>query len=307
MAELIDLTGMKFGMLTVLEKDDEMKRSNTFWRCLCECGNICSAESIRLRKGLTINCGCKKDRKVKKNENMIGRKIGKLTVIRQASKEESKYSGNNWVCTCECGNEIIASTGILSQQRRKSCGCLLIKKNEFLEGKEFVIGILSVGTHFIIDKVDLEKVKEYCWYKNSENYVRSSSNGNTNTIGLHNLIMNPPEGYFVDHIDRNPLNNRRENLRICNKNENSFNRGIRSDSSSGVKGVTYIQVSQKWSAYIGAYGEVINLGLFVNKEDAIRARKEAEVKYHGEFRHSYIDDITKSNNSNENTTEDDTY
>ena len=84
-----------------------------------------------------------------------------------------------------------------------------------------------------------------------------------------------------DHINRNELDNRKENLRRANFTENCRNRGLRSDNKSGVVGVR--SVGEKFIADIRVNKKLIVFGKFFNKEDAIKARLKAEKEYFGEF------------------------
>ena len=97
--------------------------------------------------------------------------------------------------------------------------------------------------------------------------------------------MNCPDGMVVDHINLNPLNNRKSNLRICTKQQNEMNRPTRSHNTSGVTGVSKHKQTNKWRAYIEYNQKYIHLGLFNTKEEAIKARKEAELKYFGKYRY----------------------
>lgn len=98
---------------------------------------------------------------------------------------------------------------------------------------------------------------------------------------MHRIILNPPRGMFSDHIDGNPLNNQRENLRICNHNQNNFNVGIRKDNKSGFKGVRFRD--NRWTSRIRINNKEYHLGSFLNKIEAAIAYNEAAIKYHGEF------------------------
>lgn len=95
--------------------------------------------------------------------------------------------------------------------------------------------------------------------------------------------MDAPNEMFVDHINHNPYDNRKDNLRIVTSTQNSYNRRIQSNNTSGVTGVYYANDRNKWRAYIKSDKKQIYLGQFDNKEDAIKARKEAEEKYFGEY------------------------
>lgn len=87
-----------------------------------------------------------------------------------------------------------------------------------------------------------------------------------------------------DHHNRNKLDNRSSNLVTCTVRENNRNKSIRSDNTSGVIGVSWNKNKNKWAVriYPEKTGEKF-IGYFTNKEDAIKARLEAEVKYYGEF------------------------
>jgi hypothetical protein len=98
---------------------------------------------------------------------------------------------------------------------------------------------------------------------------------------MHRLLLNPPEGVEVDHINGNTLDNRRANLRICTHAENSRNRRGRSNSKSGVKGVT--PYPGGWRATINVNGKNVHLGCFTNIDDAAEAYDEAATRYYGEF------------------------
>jgi hypothetical protein len=100
------------------------------------------------------------------------------------------------------------------------------------------------------------------------------------------LVTNAPIEYEVDHIDGDKLNNRSTNLRICTTAQNCANRGPRSDNSSGTPGVKFDKAKGKWASGIGVNRSYVHLGYFNNINDAINARKEAEIKYHGDFAHN---------------------
>lgn len=92
---------------------------------------------------------------------------------------------------------------------------------------------------------------------------------------LHRLIMEPPKGKVVDHINRNPLDNRRMNLRVVTIQQNLRNQK-RPNNTSGQNGVSFNKLSNRWEAYITTDYKRRNLGLFDKLEDAIKARKTAE-------------------------------
>jgi hypothetical protein len=87
----------------------------------------------------------------------------------------------------------------------------------------------------------------------------------------------------VDHIDRNPLNNRVDNLRLVTPQQNCRNQDKRTTNKSGVKGVHFNRQTGRFRASIMVSYRKFNLGEYYTLEEAAAARKAAEIKYFGEF------------------------
>lgn len=96
---------------------------------------------------------------------------------------------------------------------------------------------------------------------------------------MHQIIV----GKWSDHNDRNPLNNRKDNLRKASYAENTQNHSKRKDNTSGITGVTFNKHINKWQVCININKKRTHLGSFINKEDAIITRLKAEKEYYGEF------------------------
>lgn len=94
----------------------------------------------------------------------------------------------------------------------------------------------------------------------------------------------PPKFICIDHINGDPSDNRLINLRLATITENMRNTGNYKSNTSGIKGVSFINRDQKWSADIRVNKRLIALGRFDNIEEARSAREAAEIKYFGEFR-----------------------
>lgn len=162
------------------------------------------------------------------------------------------------------------------------------KFNSYDLSQEYGIGytenLNNVGTNeFFFDLEDYEKIKEYWWYFNENGYLESK---NDKTIRIHRLILNlTEENELADHIHGfyTRHDNRKSNLRKCTKQQNVMNSKIRISNKSGITGVAWDKSRNKWMAYIDYCKKRINLGRFSNFEDAVKARKEAEDKYHGEW------------------------
>lgn len=84
---------------------------------------------------------------------------------------------------------------------------------------------------------------------------------------------------MLDHINHIPDDNRICNLRVVDCQENQRNEKISTNNTSGVTGVWYRKDRGMWVAEIKVNYKKINLGHFKNKEDAIKARKQAEKEY----------------------------
>lgn len=141
----------------------------------------------------------------KKYRSLIGRKIGKLTVI---ELDHVKNKKTYWKCKCECGNYDVVSKSNLVTNQVHSCGCSYLKLLENNRSK-----MISENTN--ISRISSDKL---------------------------------------------------------NKN-----------NKSGVKGVHFDASSKKWKATISFKNKMYYLGRYHNKEDAIKARKEAEEKLHKNF------------------------
>lgn len=88
----------------------------------------------------------------------------------------------------------------------------------------------------------------------------------------------------MDHINMNKLDNRFENIRPVTRAQNQWNREVRKDTQSGIKGVQFSKQKNKWHVCIKANGKRIHVGFFASLEDARFAREQASNKYHGEYK-----------------------
>lgn len=116
------------------------------------------------------------------------------------------------------------------------------------------------------------------WYAS-----RKSSFPKQKTILLHREIMNAPPDMQVDHINRNGLDCRRENMRLCSHIENQYNKDTYLNNKSGYKGIRWHKRDKRWQARITVDRKVIHIGYFVTAEEAARAYDEAARKHHGRF------------------------
>lgn len=101
-------------------------------------------------------------------------------------------------------------------------------------------------------------------------------------IYMHRLLMGFPSE-TVDHINRNKIDNREDNLRVCGQQKNCSNSPKKKNNSSGYMGVSFDKSMRGWEAYIHPNRKKIHLGYFSDKESAAKARDVAAIKYFGEY------------------------
>jgi hypothetical protein len=147
----------------------------------------------------------------------------------------------------------------------------------------------------IIDDEDYEKVVEAIgrrkWYVHNNGSTKDYAMSGDRRNSIHRVVMGNPKGMCVDHINGDPLDNRKQNLRICTKAQNSQNKKLRCDSASGFKGVYKHsgRLKKPWHAYIGdtstAYPKKrhINLGYHSTAEEAAMVYDAKAKELHGEF------------------------
>lgn len=148
---------------------------------------------------------------------------------------------------------------------------------------------LTKGYEAVIDAADVSLVADRFWLvriSGQTGYAQSAdySTGKCKTLLLHRVLLGAPDEFLVDHIDGDGLNNRRANLRLCNRSQNAQNRAAPSHSSSGIKGVCWNARDQRWRAHIQVSPTLrLHLGNFLSKDAAAAAYAAAAVKYHGDF------------------------
>lgn len=132
----------------------------------------------------------------------------------------------------------------------------------------------SNGVAFQIDEADLLLLGGWRWKAYSHGhtwYVRRQQNARPRNLYLHRVLMNPPVGYEVDHINRDGLDNSRSNLRIVTRDVNQRNTRVSHFSKSGAKGIELTKFG-RYSAYYSVARRQVRIGSFRTLEEAVAAR-----------------------------------
>lgn len=134
----------------------------------------------------------------------------------------------------------------------------------------------------LVDKDDLEKATQYTWSLHSGGYARCMHKGKTTY--LHRVILGlNEEDKEVDHINRNKLDNRKANLRVCEHWVNASNKGVKNEN--GYLGVrnTKRNLKKPFIARIIRNKKLYELGYFETKREAIEARLKAQERLDRKF------------------------
>lgn len=150
---------------------------------------------------------------------------------------------------------------------------------------------VRTGLIAICDWRDYELVKTYCWLLKAGRSVKwactylTDETGARKRLMMHNLILPPPPGYVVDHINGNGLDNRRSNLRLATIQQNACNTPVYKckGKTSKYKGVSYDPINKKWKAAIQVDGHYKTLSRHPTEDEAALAYNEAAKVAYGEF------------------------
>lgn len=223
--------------------------------------------------------------------DLTGMIFGKLIVLRQVEDyiEPNGTHRDKWLCQCTCEKHTIRE--VLGNNLRrpngtKSCGCSSSearrKRNRYEEKDGYIIGFTSnTNEEFYLDLFNYELVKQYCWYAHTydDGYRRLEAKDIKSDKIISMAQLFGCKGY--DHCNRNTFDNRMQNLRPATFAENARNMSLAKNNSSGITGVGWNKAMNQWRPRIQVNYDVIELGFFTNKHDAIIARLKAELKYFG--------------------------
>ena len=158
-----DITGMRFGKLTVLERDyayeQEHHTNSSYWKCKCDCGNIKTIRRSSLINGITHSCGCMRAK------DLTNQRFGKLVALKRVANKKDKTC---WLCQCDCGNQVIVEASSLTTGNTQSCGCLRKKLAHDINFKDLTgqifghLKVLSQSDNLYVNKHVLWKCQCDC-------------------------------------------------------------------------------------------------------------------------------------------------
>ena len=226
-------------------------------------------------------------------KDLVGQKFNKLTVLeRVGTKIVSGNKNALWRCKCECGNEVEVISSYLKGGNTKSCGCIVKERmskmtskgiNKFEATEDTVKIFLQTGNICIIDTEDYEKIQNIYWFE-KQGYVCGWDKNAKKHVFIHNIITGEKK---IDHINNNPLDNRKANLRKYSKNsQNCINRPkslLKRKPHSIYKGVT--KHRNNYEAIITKDRKRYFIGSFKDEIEAAKAYDKKAKELFGEFAH----------------------
>lgn len=236
-------------------------------------------------------------------DDFIDKRFGLWKIIDIADdyiEPKTGYKKKRYLCECQCENKTkkVVLLTLLKNGISTNCGCVKKQKlalrnsqtkkkhNKYNLDGDYGIGYLSSGEEFYFDLEDYDKIKNYYWNKNKGGYI--VSNVNNCEVALHLLVMDRlkvHDGLLVDHIggEQTRCDARKYNLRVCSRSNNAMNRRAQSNNKSGYPGIYYDKNIKKYKVSLTVNRKQMYFGCFDEIELAIKARKEAEEKYFGEY------------------------
>lgn len=264
-----DLSGERFGSLTVLEKTEELRNGYYLWHCRCDCGNEVIVNTKNLTSHRTTHCGCMLSRSRQVPKDRTGEKYGALTAYKMAGKSDT--GAYLWECECECGNRITVPVKLL-KRGAADCGCGMGKKPKYkdLTGKRK--GLLTALCP--TDKRDA---------KGSVIWLCRCDCGNEKEISESNFVFGSSVSCGCVKKQRAEEFLPAEKLTLVEGTcvEWIANRKNRADNTSGFRGI--YKYGNVYRVMIGLQGKLYDLGRYEDFDEAVGVRLEAEKFLHDGF------------------------
>lgn len=224
--------------------------------------------------------------------DLTGKRYGRLIVIGRNISTGRKET--MWDCKCDCGNIVTVLGSSLKRKMTKSCGCLhrdivIATKRKTckydLDSYDYGVGwTTNTGIEFYFDKEDFDTIKDYCWYENDQGYICSREHfSDDKTIRMHRLLTDF-KYKFVDHKNTKRYDNRKSNLRECDKQTNGINRIAGKNNKLGIKGIS--KIGNGYFARV-CCGDKVFSKYDTNLDSLIKWHDDKEKEIYGEFSYTH--------------------
>ncbi len=254
--------GSRIGKLTVEEPTRQRRAGYMVWKCRCDCGGAILADTRILQRQSLRDCGCITVTGPGQRD-VTGQRFGMLTAL-APTEERGRRGSVMWRCRCDCGSEILADLGELTNGNRKSCGCMSHPPRKDFEGRRF--GRLTV-TAYAGKKAGMHRWRCVCDC-GKETIVGQTllQSGKTRSCGCLQAMTY------------------RDNLKLMEGTSVTMLQAVKGgrlikSNTSGYNGVYYDKRRKRWVAQITFQGKTKYLGSFRELESAVRARQEGEEIY----------------------------
>lgn len=189
-----DISGQRFGKITVLRPTERRSSTSVVWECRCDCGNLVYSTGTNLRAGRTKSCG-----KCNKSTDITGMRSGKLVALEPTEKK--KNGSIVWKCKCDCGNfHEVAATNIM-RKTILSCGCTIsrgedriaeiLTQNNINFKKQYTFDDLKDKQKLQFDFGIFTKDNQlYCLieYQGNQHYIEPTGNSTWTSPQIHDQM-----------------------------------------------------------------------------------------------------------------------
>jgi len=289
----IDL-GQEYGWLTVLSEAPKDATGHIRWNVRCRCGKEYMVQTNFLVKP---NCKCLDCSRKYDNAQRRLSKIGDVLNGWRIQEEVGKTTQGAILYRCECvhcGHITVKTRGAISVVKRESCANCKPDYHFVIKGNS-ATGTLPDGTKFQIDQSLIATVQQYHWRKKDNGYIIRSNRGMPK-LYLHWLALGyqgTPD-HLIDHINRDKTDCRTANLRYVTSQQNSMNRSIGRNCTTGYVGVCYHKQRKKYQAKISLNNRNIHLGTSSNPIECAQMYNIASLLLFGEYR-GHQNDVPSAN------------
>lgn len=256
--------GQEIGYLKLVEPTAQRERGYVVWKCSCVCGNIVYISSKTLKRKTVISCGCVYTRG-KRNQNLVGKKCGLLTVDRLWEKKDTEGK-RLWHLSCECGGETLMNTADVNREKKRHCGC------QNLNNRVSLYGYQSGDLTAIRPTEKRSKQGSVIWECACKcgTVVEVSENdlvhGSRVSCGCRKRAAQENIAYKLHRFDETCI-------------ERLGQKPARKDNKSGVCGVQLTNTG-RYRAYIGFKKKKYSLGTYSTLQEAEQVRIKAVEELH---------------------------